>query len=193
MTTFNKILEKNHVELSQLQKRSQNWFMQQAASIKSQGRVSPYYVMRGSPEQNKSRIIPGEMYMFSYDAKHKDTLPYWDMFPLVFPFKQLEGGFLGLNLHYLPYGLRARLLDRLMEFKSSSKIDERTRLKFSWATIEGTSRLKIAKPCVHRYLVSQVKSPFKKVDAQDWATAMLLPVERFVGASKQKVWTESMR
>lgn len=193
MTTFNKILEKNHVELSQLQKRSQNWFMQQAASIKSQGRVSPYYVMRGSPEQNKSRIIPGEMYMFSYDAKHKDTLPYWDMFPLVFPFKQLEGGFLGLNLHYLPYGLRARLLDRLMEFKSSSKIDERTRLKFSWATIEGTSRLKIAEPCVHRYLVSQVKSPFKKVDAQDWATAMLLPVERFVGASKQKVWTESMR
>lgn len=193
MTTFNKILEKNHVELSQLQKKSQNWFMQQAASIKSQGRVSPYYVMRGSPEQNKSRIIPGEMYMFSYDAKHKDTLPYWDMFPLVFPFKQLEGGFLGLNLHYLPYGLRARLLDRLMEFKSSSKIDERTRLKFSWATIEGTSRLKIAEPCVHRYLVSQVKSPFKKVDAQDWATAMLLPVERFVGASKQKVWTESMR
>lgn len=193
MTTFNKIFEKNRVELSQLQKKSQNWFMQQAASMKSQGRVSPYYVMRGSPEQNKSKIIPGEMYMFSYDAKHKDTLPYWDMFPLVFPFRQLEDGFLGLNLHYLPYGLRARLLDRLMEFKSSSKIDERTRLKFSWATIEGTSRLKIAEPCVHRYLLSHVKSPFKKVDAQDWATAMLLPVERFVGASKQKVWTESMR
>jgi len=33
----------------------------------------------------------------------------------------------------------------------------------------------------------------KLIPANDWATAMLLPVEQFVGSSKQKVWQDSLR
>jgi Fe-S cluster biosynthesis and repair protein YggX len=36
-------------------------------------------------------------------------------------------------------------------------------------------------------------SPFRRVEANDWATAMMLPVERFQGATKEQVWTESRR
>ena len=49
--------------------------------------------------------------MFVYSPKGRNKLPYYDTFPLVLPLKSMEGGFLGLNFHYLPYALRARLLD----------------------------------------------------------------------------------
>ena len=49
--------------------------------------------------------------MFIYSPKFAKTLPYYDTFPLVMPLELAEGGFYGLNFHYLPYALRARLLD----------------------------------------------------------------------------------
>jgi hypothetical protein len=55
------------------------------------------------------------------------------------------------------------------------------------------SRYKLAQPCVKHYLNDHVRSPFRRVEANDWATAMMLPVERFQGATKEQVWTESRR
>jgi hypothetical protein len=115
------------------------------------------------------------------------------MFPLVFPFKKMKDGFIGLNLHYLPYPMRIQLLERLMDFKTNSLMNENTRLKYSWNMIQGVSRFKIAEPCVHRYLADHLQSPMKKIDASDWATALLLPVEKFVGASKRTVWSDSLK
>jgi hypothetical protein len=131
--------------------------------------------------------------MFAYDPKHKDTLPYYDKYPMVFPFKKLPDGFMGLNLHYLPYGLRVKLMDRLLQFKNNSNMDETTKLKFSWNLINGLARFAPAKPCVKHYLNEHLKSPFININAQDWPTAMMLPVERFVGATKEKVWQESVK
>jgi hypothetical protein len=192
MATYTQIFEKNRYNLRDVAQKSRTWFDQQARLLARQ-QIVPQSVIKGSPERNTMRIIPGELYMFQYNAKHRETLPYWDMFPMVFPFKKLKDGFIGLNFHYLPYNMRVRLLDRLMEFQSNKTLTDFTRLKFSWATIQGVSRFKIAEPCVHRYLLTQITSPIKKIHAQDWATAMMLPVERFVGSSKQQVWKESLR
>ena len=128
-----------------------------------------------------------------YDAKNKDTLPYWDKFPLVFPFRAVKGGFYGLNLHYLPYRLRAILMDRLLQFSNNSKFDESTKLRYSWDLISSASKFSLAKPCVKHYLMTQVKSPFVKIHSADWTTALMLPVERFVGASASAVWAESKK
>ena len=62
----------------------------------------------------------GEMYMFSYDPKYKDVLPYYDMYPLVIPIEMYADGFLGLNLHYLPPLARARLLDSLKKVANNN-------------------------------------------------------------------------
>ena len=72
-------------------------------------------------------------------------------------------------------------------------MDETTRIKYSWGLIDGVSRYAAAKPCVKQYLLGHVRSQFRQVVAKDWATAMLLPVERFVGASTQEVWTDSRK
>jgi hypothetical protein len=130
--------------------------------------------------------------MFLYDPKTKDELPYYDMFPLVFPYKSVSGGFMGLNMHYLPYQARVVLLQRLMDFASDRALTENTKIRYSWSLISGVAKFEWAEPCIKHYLNSHVRSPFRKIDAPDWTTAMLLPVEQFVGASKNKVWKDSL-
>lgn len=192
MSTFEQIFKKNQYNLNDAVTKSRSWFQQQALLLGKQN-IAPLRMINSDASKNVNRIIPGELYLFAYDAKTQDKLPYWDMFPLVFPFRRMRDGFLGLNMHYLPYHARVQLLDRLMEFSTNKRLNENTRLKYSWATIQGTSRLQIAEPCVKRYLLEHVQTPFKRIPAQDWATAMMLPVERFVGAGKQRVWSESIR
>jgi len=95
--------------------------------------------------------------------------------------------------HYLPYPLRINLLDNLLTYASNQRFDETTRLKYSWALIDGMSKYAAAKPCVKQYLVGHVRTQFRQVESSNWATAMLLPVERFVGASKQEIWADSRK
>lgn len=187
MATFDQIFRKNHININDAVKKSRTWFDQQSRMLAGKT-IQPQRLIRTSVNQNVLRIVPGELYLFNYDAKHKDTLPLWDSFPLVFPFHKMPDGFIGLNMHYLPYQVRIALLDQLMSFKTTSNLDETTRLKLSWRTIRSLSSMDVAAHCVHRYLLQHVKSPFKRIDAPDWATAMMLPVERFVGGTKQQAW-----
>lgn len=192
-STLAKIFEKHPYELNQLRNKSAVWFQSQVTKLRDVSLKTPQNLMRGDQESKGTRIVPGTMIMYIYDPKYKDTLPYYDMFPLGLPYKLVPDGFYSLNLHYLPYNLRVLLLDRLMQFKTNSNMDEKTRIKFSWQLIDGVSRFAAAKPCVKHYLYDHVRSPFKAVHASDWATALLLPVEKFVGATAQDVWKDSTR
>lgn len=186
------VFKRNQYNLHTAARKSRSWFEQQVNIINGQN-VTAWKAFTSESVTQRTSIIPGEMYMFFYSAKHKETLPYWDKFPLVLPFATAKGGFLGLNLHYLQYDLRIQLLDRLMSFRTNDTMDTRTKLKFSWATIDGMSKYAAAGPCVKHYLNGYVKSTFKKIDSDDWATALMLPVESFVGATKQEVWKDSRR
>lgn len=186
------VFERNQYDLLTSVKRSTSWFNKQVSSLAQQN-ITPNQVIKGDPSQNTTTIQPGSLYMYAYDPKTKEDLPYYDRFPLVFPFRKTADGFYGLNMHYLPYDLRIYLLDALLTFKNNSRWDETTKLKYSWALIDGVSKYKAAQPCVKQYLNGHVRSQFRKVSSADWATAMLLPVERFVGASKQQVWSDSRK
>lgn len=189
-STFKDVFERNQYDLETAVKKSKNWFEQQALLLGRQ-QLTPQNILGGNAEQNVSRVVPGHLYMFLYDPKGKKELPYYDRFPLVFPFRKTEDGFIGLNMHYLPYALRIQLLDALIVYRSNNRLDELTRIKYSWGLIDGVSRFAAAKPCVKQYLSNHVRSQYRQINSKDWATAMLLPVERFVGASKQEVWTDS--
>ena len=186
------VFDQNKYDLLTAVKRSRSWFEKQVSALAQQG-ITPNKVMKGEPSDLRSNIVPGNLYMYVYDPKLKDELPYYDRFPLVFPFRKTQDGFYGLNMHYLPYDLRIKLLDQLLVFKTNSRWDETTKIKYSWALIDGVSRFAPAEPCVKQYLSGHVRSQFRQIYSEDWATAMLLPVERFVGASKQQVWAESRK
>jgi hypothetical protein len=188
--TMHDVFERNKYDLKTSLKKSRAWYSQQVLLLGKQG-ITPQRLMREDLSSLKSRIIPGNLYMFAYDPKLKATLPYYDRFPLVFPYASVPGGFMGLNMHYLPYPLRIRLLDNLLVFKNNDKMDGTTRLKYSWSLIANVAKFRMAEPCIKHYLLPHVKTAFKKVDVNDWATAMLLPVERFIKAPKEKVWKDS--
>ena len=135
----------------------------------------------------------GKLYMAHYDPKHKKTLPYYDTFPLVIPFHKYNDGFLGLNLHYLPPVLRAKLLDSLYETLNNDRFDEKTKLMINYSKLKALSEHKLMQPCIKRYLGAHFRSRFLKVPQESWTAAVFLPTERFVKSTKANVWAESRK
>ena len=139
----------------------------------------------------KGKAMLGNMYFYSYNPKWKDKLPWYDTFPLVFPIEKYNNGFLGLNFHYLSPQDRAILMDQLKAYTNNKKYDETTRLKLRYNMLEGFTKIKRARPTVHRYLLSKIRSKFVQINADEWEVALFLPVERFKKANKKKVWAHS--
>ena len=140
---------------------------------------------------NESHI--GQMLLFQYDAKHKDTLPYYDRFPLIFPINTVKGGFMGINMHYLPPQLRAQLMDQLYSISSNDRYDAKTRLNLSYDVLNGASKFRLFRPTIKRYLQRQVRSRFIKIASSEWDIALFLPLQKFVGASSNKVYADSRK
>jgi len=141
----------------------------------------------------KNRQIIGGMFMFFYDPKHKDTLPYYDRFPLVIVVDKAEGGFYGLNLHYLPPTLRAKFLDALMDITDNKVFDENTRFNASYQLLKKTARMKYFKPCFKHYLTKHVKSRFALVPGPEWEIATFLPTADWAKSTANKVYTDSRK
>ena len=168
---------------------ARDWYRNRARTT----RVTPQRLIKSDRERLTSRVMIGRMYHFFYDPKHKKTLPYYDRFPLIFAFKRVRGGFLGINLHYLPLRLRAKLMDELYGLTRDNRYDEDTRLKISYNVLNGAAKYKYFKPCVKHYLTPHVKSRFLEVYAAEWDIALFLPTEKFVGAGKGKVHAASRK
>jgi hypothetical protein len=135
--------------------------------------------VNSSRDRARARVAVGQMYLFKYDAKHKDELPYYDMFPLIFPFKKVKDGFLGLNFHYLPLPYRAILMDNLYPLMNNDKLDETSRLRLSYSILTKTTKLRYFKPCVKHYLNNNVKSRFIYIAPEEWNIALFLPLQKF--------------
>ena len=132
----------------------------------------------------------GVLNMFVYAPKFARKLPYYDTFPLVLPIESYSDGFLGINLHYLPIPLRIRLLDRLNDFSNNTKFDESTVLNVSYDKVK---KIQSIKPTIHKYLSGYVRSRFRRIDADEFVIATLLPVQRFKKATASAVWSDSRR
>ena len=165
--------------------KSTEWFRDK---IREFGQPSAMQLIRDG-KQN-TRPFYGNLNMFFYDPKFKKTLPYYDRFPLVLPIERYSNGFLGINLHYLPIPLRIRLLDTLMEYSTDTNFDSRTKLKVL-GRYKNLKNVALLKPTIKRYLRGHVKSSFRKVEADEFTIATLLPVQRFSKANEKKVWSDS--
>jgi hypothetical protein len=181
------------IQNQELPKRTvdaRDWLRSQAQEVR---RASPSGIISRNSQSQTNIIIPGFMYLFNYDPKTKADLPFYDSFPLVFPFKKLPDGFMGLNMHYLPLQYRARLMDALYDLSSNKRFDETTRLRLSYQVLNGASKFRYFEPCVKRYLNSHLKSRLLQIDSNEWDTALFLPLDRFQKAGRAAVYAESRR
>jgi len=141
----------------------------------------------------KNTSMIGKMYFYFYDPKTKDSMPYYDRFPLVIPIERYNDGFLGLNLHYIHPKHRMILLDKLSDTASNDTYDDKTKLKINYRYLAAASKIFEATPCIKRYLFTQIESRFLEVSADEWDIAAMLPVESFVGATTSKVYADSRK
>ena len=163
--------------------KSTQWYKDK---IKEFGQPSAQNLIRDGKRNNKP--FYGKLNMFFYNPKFKKKLPYYDTFPLVLPLEKYGDGFLGLNLHYLPIPLRIKLLDRLVDYSNNTQFDESTRIIVDYSRLK---KIKLIQPTIHKYLASQVQSQFRRIDADEFTVATLLPVQRFKKATAKEVWSDS--
>jgi hypothetical protein len=197
--TFDRLLDQGSKLglLPAQQQNSRNWFRAQASRLA----VNPNALMREDRSAFVTVPMIGQMYLFAYDPKTKDKLPYYDSYPLVIPFDTVrtggragkEDGFMGLNMHYLPLRLRARLMDALYTVISDENYDERTHLQISYKMLKSVSRYRFYEPCVKKYLFSHVRTRYYRIDPKSWDIALFMPLHRFVGSSTEGVYKDSYR
>lgn len=189
-------------EASKTVKKSINWMRQQIKKTISPKDKVGLGIIPGQniDGQEDEKFKYGVMITFYYYAKWREKLPYFDKFPLVFPIQKAKGGFLGLNVHYLPPYIRAKLFDALLEIIESPN-SEQKKEEMSYNVLKKMKRFNLAKPCIKHYLNVQLRSKITMVPRSEWNMVLYLPTEDFVKIrqnkttkiDKRKVWTDSRK
>ena len=178
--------------LAPLSKSSTEWYR---GYVRTHARGTQSINSLGKSKDMKisTHLKMGHMYFFAYDAKFKDTLPYWDAAPLIIPISETPTTIMGLNLHYLPFQYRVPLMDALYGLLTNTTMDETTKLKVSYQILKSAAKYKYFKPCLKQYLKTNFMSKFIEVPVQYWETAIFLPVAQWKNASVATVHKDSTR
>ena len=196
-TIFNRLeLQAFRAGITPRTDESRAWFMNKAKNMRSinrQALIKEDPLIQRNALKNLSRTgLVGTMQMFFYDPKHKEKLPYYDLFPLIVVVGPAEGGFYGLNLHYLPPILRAKMLDALMETANMKATDD-AKFQITYKKLQAVSKLKWYEPCFKHYLTKHVQSKFAEVPMPEWEIATFLPTAQFRKANSKKVYADSRK
>tara|TARA_B100001113_G_scaffold59226_1_gene44724 strand:- start:6542 stop:7144 length:603 start_codon:yes stop_codon:yes gene_type:complete len=168
--------------------KSANWYQQQVRSY-ARHLTNPNELYQSDLGKFATQLEVGKMYLFEYDPKTKADLPYYDNFPLIIMVDQLPKGFSGINLHYLPPLIRAKLLDKLMP---ATEMESDTTLRSSWPQIRNFSRFPELRGAVKKYL-SQQAGKMYEINPFNWKSAIFLPVQQFKGGvGPQEIYRNTM-
>ncbi len=195
--------EVNGFSLEQIKIKRQNavtWFQEFIKKHYNTNGRSPIQETFQNARFTKVHFFPefGKLYTFKYDPKTKETLPFYDTFPLVFVLETYGNeSFLGLNLHYLSHKDRLILFERMNDYKvvdRSSRYQNNTRLLINYDTLKKSpGRFPLHRACIRSYLTRNMRSNLIRIEEHDWITALFLPTERFEKRSKQLIQTESKK
>jgi hypothetical protein len=173
-----------------LSRKSVTWLQDQMRDLKAPIKLAREISKEKSRQSGQFQM--GGLYHFFYDPLTKGDLPYYDIFPLVIPLKRDADGFMGLNMHYLPPRYRAVFMDKLMNFAITNENNEPKRLRVTYDILTATKNFKEFRPCLKRYLNSQIKSKILTIQPPEWEVALFLPTAVFKGAPVSKVYAESV-
>jgi hypothetical protein len=173
-----------------LSKQSVTWILDKIRDIRNPASMGRELLSDKS--RHTINIKLGRMYCFYYDPKTKDDLPYYDRFPLILVLDRYTDGFLGLNLHYLPYRYRVAFLNKLLQYAVLNKEDEVQRLRVTYDILTASKRFREFRPCLKKYLYNHMRSKLLTIQPNEWEVASFLPIQQFKGARINKVWKESI-
>jgi len=182
--------QRNAMEMQKYSRDSLKWFTSKINNLRNP--IALARQIKQETGRNTNRFVIGGLYYYYYSAKTHEQLSYWDAFPLVIPLERYTDGFLGLNLHYLPPKIRAGFMDKLMSKAVVNENDDPIKVRISYEILNATRRYKEFRPCLKRYLYSNIASKILKVQPEEWETAVMLPTQQFQKARAQEVWQDSI-
>jgi hypothetical protein len=177
-------------QMQKMSRESYHWLLKKINELRNPSLI-PRTIANERFRQTR-RLFKGRLYQFFYDPKGKADMPYYDRFPLVLILEKYDDGFLGLNLHYLPIKYRVAFLDKLLNYAILDDEDNPARLRITYDILTASRRFREFRPCIKRYLFSQIRSKILTIEPQEWEVAIFLPTQLFKGAKPQKVWQESV-
>ena len=170
--------------------RATRWLATNLSKIKTTMRQDNY--IDNSKTLIRKQLTPGNMVFFGYMPKTKDELQFWDEFPVTIILHPQKGGFLGLNLHYLPPSARADFLNKLLKYVSDPNWvkHNNTSVEFrvTYGLLKNSARMKAFKPCIKRYYYNHIVTKVAYIDPMQWKMVPFFPLDKFKGASRADVW-----
>jgi len=173
-----------------MSRQSFKWLADKISKLKNMSAIPNAISKENFRRTNQFKL--GRLYYFYYNPKGKDSLPYYDKFPLVLALEKYPDGFLGLNLHYLPIKYRMVFLNKLMQFAVHNEAGEIQRMRVTYDILSATRRFREFRPCLKRYLHGHIQSKILAVQPNEWEIATYLPIQKFKGAMVNEVWQDSI-
>lgn len=166
---------------SYLSKQALNWFKRHAdAFVKKREATWSKVTPLG---EVTTRPMVGKLYMYKYDPKHKETLPLYDIMPIVLITKMNEDGWTGINFHYMPTIARLKIMAGLYDIQSNTVWTEKKKINVSWSTAsaigQAVGKHEILSQSVKQYLANHVASPLVAISPKHWSMIIFLPFQRF--------------
>lgn len=168
------------------------WFKKAAQTIQS--KMPP-----GMIDLKTEKEPPiGELVLFRYDPKHKETLPYYDIHPLVLVCWWTNTDVYGINLHYIPPPIRKKLIEKMLELKDrykpyDSKSSKKKYVEAVLPFLEAFGNSDMFSHTYKHYLLSNVRSKFGVINKEWWKVVIKLPLQDFKKASIKQVYADAAR
>jgi hypothetical protein len=145
--------------------------------------------LRAGKADNK--MSPGSFYVYTYDPKYKETLPYYDTVPLILCTSLTPKGWYGINFHYIPPKIRLLIVKEMYKV-SRMTANDNMKFKLSWQKAYSLGHAlgqdKWMKHSIKQYLHSHIKSSLIKVKGDNIEPMVFLPIARFKKMSQADVW-----
>jgi hypothetical protein len=172
-------------------RRSIDWFKTKINSLGGNSPSAKTDLLKTTKEKQSNIVLPGTMVLFKYDPINKDTLPFYDVWPLTLVISQQGNLMTGINFHYLPYALRARLFDKLWMIASDVRNSKEQVVRLNWKLLSSVSKFPEIRPAIKSYRLDHLQTKFIKIPILDWKTAIFLPFESFAKKSSGYVARDS--
>jgi hypothetical protein len=182
--------ERSATDFAVMSRESMKWLKAKIDEIRRPSAI-PVTIAREDFRKSKKFML-GRLYCFFYDPKGKDDLPYYDKFPMVLVLERYPDGFLGLNLHYLPYKYRVAFLTKLMNYAVLDENNDVKRIRITYDILSASRRFKEFRPCIKRYLTGHIRSKILTIQPNEFEVASFLPIHQFKGAKPTEVWKDSI-
>lgn len=194
--TFEREIRESGITKSGIIARNQKWFQKVYIDrTNSEYQAVPVFFARDYHIEPKigNLMEVGKAYTFTYDAKYKDTLDFWNVLPhfmiVISHYLTSEGKLncLGINMGFIPPQIRMQILDKIVKMFSSMTIDPNIRrinkgqfhslkhLPLYYDVTEQILQGSGYKFAIRSYIYQRIKSKPMIITYEDWWKVATFP------------------